>query len=271
MTEKSEPPPGWLREEARNLYGEDPLAYEASRPEYPERVYDVLRSRCGLGSDCRVVEIGPGTGRVTRRLLEAGASVVAIEPDTALVRHLANGLPDNRLKIVSASFEEAELATGRFDLIVAAASFHWVDQHTGLPKVGSVLRPGGWVAFWWTIFGDPERPDPFHDSVRDLLGEGTGPTGTPDAPQFELDADDRTRDLERKAGLVDASAEMIHWTARMTPEEVRGLYASMIRVLRRPRQEQLELLQAVERTAKNNFAGVVDRPFVTALYTARRP
>ena len=68
------------RAEGRRLFGLDPQAYEAGRPDYPQAVYQSLVHRCGLAAGARVLEIGPGTGLVTQRLLAEGAKVVAVEP-----------------------------------------------------------------------------------------------------------------------------------------------------------------------------------------------
>ena len=55
-----------LRQEARTIYGSDAQGYDAGRPDYPAEVYEILTSRCGLRAGASVVEIGPGTGLVTR-------------------------------------------------------------------------------------------------------------------------------------------------------------------------------------------------------------
>jgi SAM-dependent methyltransferase len=258
-----------MRSEARRLYGLDPAAYDEGRPEYPERVYEVLSQRCGLGPGANVLEIGPGTGRVTRRLLALGARVVAVEPDRALATHLAKTMGGDTLELIVGSFEEAHLPDFGFDLAVAAMSFHWVDQNAGLPKLGQSVRPGGWVAVWWTVFADPTRPDPFHEATRELLGDAA-PGSALDRPQFELDVDQRLLDLADRAGLVDTQGELIRWTVRMDTSQIRALYASMIQILRRAETEQQRLLNTLVAIAYEQFGGVVERPFVTALYTARR-
>jgi SAM-dependent methyltransferase len=268
MTDRAPLPPDWLRTEARRLYGTDPLGYEAGRPEYPERVYQVLRERCGLGPGCRVLEIGPGTGRVTQRALDLGASVVAIEPDAALAAYLANRFGAKRLQVVRGLFEDAPLEENGFDLAMSAMSFHWVDQEVGLSKLGRVIRPGGWAAVWWTVFGDPARADAFHERTKYLLEGDIGPVAVD--LTFELDIEQRRLDLSQRAGLVDVEAELIQWTARMGATEVRALYASMIRILRQPQLEQQRVLDELVAITNGEFNGIVQRPFVTALYTARR-
>jgi SAM-dependent methyltransferase len=260
-----------MRAEARRLYGLNPVGYEAGRPEYPERVYEILTARCGLTEGAHVLEIGPGTGRVTRRLLAVGADVVAVEPDDAAAAHLSDVMDGEAVEVIVGSFEDAPLPDRPFDLAVAAMSFHWVDQDVGLPKLGRVIRPGGWVALWWTVFGDPTRPDPFREATRELLGEAELPAAKEAPPQFELDVGERRLDLARRAGLVDVEGELIRWTTRMDSNQVRALHASMIRILRRDQHEQQRLLDALVAITEKDFGGSVERPFVTALYTAHRP
>ena len=83
------------RSEGRILFGLDPAAYDRARPDYPDRVYDVLRELCDLTASSRVLEIGAGSGNVTRRLIELGVgSVVAIEPDESLADYISTNCPN---------------------------------------------------------------------------------------------------------------------------------------------------------------------------------
>jgi SAM-dependent methyltransferase len=56
--------------------------------------------------------------------------------------------------VIVTRLEDATLPDGVFDSVVAATSMHWVDLHVGLPILHRVLRPGGWLAVWRTVFGD---------------------------------------------------------------------------------------------------------------------
>ena len=252
------------------MFGRDPHGYEAGRPDYPERVYQILMGRCGLRPGDRVLEIGPGTGLVTGHLLEAGGSVTAVEPDPGLAGYLAVRYPD--VEVVPVTLEEAALGEEGYDLAVAATSFHWVDQQAGLTKVGRCVRRGGWVALWWTLFRDPGRPDPFAEAVEQILGPTTrGAFDEPGRPPFQLDEEHRLRDLDRWAGLVELDAELLRSPRALSAQEARALYASMATVLRRPAHDQERLLDAIEAVVTNRFGGEVERQFVTAIYTGRRP
>jgi SAM-dependent methyltransferase len=258
------------RSEARTAFGSDLAGYDAGRPDYPERVYEILVERCGLRPGVRVLEIGPGTGRATHRLLAAGAHVLGVEPDPTLAAHLRDRYPE--VEVIECDFETAPLDDQAFDLAVAAMAFHWVDQSVGLPKLGRLVTPGGWVALWWTLWGDPDRPDAFALAAQQLDDRRTeSEANEPGRPQFELDAEARVSDLESQAGLVDVSQEAVRWSIEMDAAQVRAHYASMIGVRRRSPEEQERFLHAVADLVTSEFGGKVERNFLTVLYTGRRP
>jgi SAM-dependent methyltransferase len=258
-----------LRVEARSAYGADLETYELGRPDYPDQVYRILEERCGLRPGIRVIENGPGTGQVTRHLVTVGAHVVAVEPDPAMAGYLRHSLADEDVEIIVSTFEDVLVEDNAFDLAVAATSFHWVDQAVGLPKIGRIVRPDGWVALWWTIFGDAYRPDPFHQATYGLLGSDPGQVVR--MSSFQLDRRERESDLRQLAGLVNVDSELIQWTATMDPNGVRALYASLINVIRLPAEDRDRVLDSLESVAAETFGGVVERPFVTVLYSVRIP
>lgn len=254
-----------LRQVARHTYGADPAAYRDGRPDYPARVYEVLRSRCTVGPGSKVLEIGPGSGLVTGHLVAAGARVVAVEPDQGFAEYLGRVMPD--VRVVGMPFEEADVGAG-FDAVVAATSFHWLDQSTALRKVGDVLRPGGWAAIWWTMFSDPYREDPLVDAANGVLEFVRGNQGG--GTSFELDTDARCDDLRRGAGLLDVASELIPWELPMAADQVRALFNSMIVVRQLPDDERVRVLDLVSDLVDTRFSGIATRPHLTALYTGRK-
>jgi SAM-dependent methyltransferase len=71
--------------------------------------------------------------------------------------------------VIVGPFEAIDLPAERFDLVVAATSLHWVDPELALARCGELLRRGGSLALWWNFFGDPNRPDPFHEALQPIL------------------------------------------------------------------------------------------------------
>jgi SAM-dependent methyltransferase len=256
----------------RALFGADPARYDRARPGYPDRVWTVLRERCGVGPGAHVLEIGPGTGLATRRLLALGAGpLVAVEPDAALAEYLVStlGPAAGRVDVLIAAFEEVAVPDAAFDAAVSASAFHWVEPATGLARVAAALAPGGWWAAWWNIHGDPDGSDPFHDATTAILRDlPRSPSGT--TRPYALDADARGRELAA-AGFVDIGHEVIRWTATFSTERTRELYATFSPIASRPPAERERVLDRVARVAEEEFGGRVDRPMVTAIHTARRP
>jgi hypothetical protein len=257
----------------RTAFGDDPAAYHAARPDYPDALYERLAERTGFGPRGAVFEVGPGTGLATRRLLTMGvARLTAIEPDARLARHLAETLADPALSVRNASFEDADLAPASHDLGVAATSFHWLEQATALGKVHSALRPGGWWAMWWTHFGLEEGHDPFQAATNHLFVDtpaapGHGPKGR---PFFALDREARLADLAA-AGFEDARSETWRWTLILPTARLAALYATYSPVHALPAEARVNFLERLAAIADGEFGGVVERPFSAVLYTARRP
>ena len=254
--------------EGRHLYGQDPAVYALGRPDYPPRVYHLLISRCGLTASSRVLEIGPGTGLVTRRLLDVGARVTAVEPDPAMAHYLTQALPEPRLDIVVQAFEDASLAASAFDVAVAANSFHWVAQPRGLQQLGRAIRSDGWVALWGMLFEDPTTPDDLSRLVEDLVGKSPGS----DHRQLPSPFDQTSRRAELSAaGFVDIDSELLRDTIELDPLKARALYASMTVILRRTAEQRPAVLDAIEAAVRDRFGGCVQRQTVGVIYTARNP
>lgn len=258
-------------EDGRSAFGADAANYDAARPEYPARIYEILRERCGLQPGTKTFEIGPGTGLATRRLLDAGASVTAVEPDARLCVKLRECAGDPPLHIINATFEAAQLPPAAFDLGVSATAFHWMDQRAAIAKVASLLRPRGWWAVWWNVFGDPTRDDPFHDATAHLFPASTNPSHSSLFKHpFALHSEARIADLQSAGAFEDINCDVVRWTLVLTADRTRALYASFSNVTTLPETERTHLLDALHEIAMTAFNNRVERQMCTALYTARR-
>ena len=75
----------------------------------------------------------------------------------------------------------------RLPICWSATAFHWVDQVRGMAVIRRVLRPGGWVALWWTRFFDRSKPDPFLEATSALVPKVSAEFAEPGRPEFPLD------------------------------------------------------------------------------------
>ena len=125
----------------RLTFGAHADAYERARPEWPE---DAARWLVPEGAEL-VVELGAGTGKLTRAVAGLGARVVAVEPDPRMLAVL-RGLG---LEGVEGSAEAIPFGDGVADGVVAGSSLHWFDLGPALREIHRVLRPGGRFGFGW--------------------------------------------------------------------------------------------------------------------------
>lgn len=255
-----------------NLFGRDAGAYAAGRPDYPDALFDLLAARTGLGAETRVLEIGPGTGQATRRLLGLGvASLTAVEPDARMAARLAASLDGgtaSRLRLLVSRFETAPLDAGTFDVAVAASSFHWVDPQRGLAQVRALLRPGGSFAPWWNVFHDMSGATPWSRAIRPLFDALVMPPSFVGTRHYSLDVDARIAEMA-EAGFTDIEHRLFRQPIRLTPDRVRGFYASFSPVLRLAEVERAAWLDRIAAIVDRDFGGSVEHELLTALYLCR--
>ncbi|MFJ9388055.1 class I SAM-dependent methyltransferase [Nocardioides sp. NPDC101246] len=180
--------------------------YERFRPGYPDELV-ALVSEVAVGPVGRAIEIGAGTGKATRTFAAAGIEVVATDPDAdmlGVLRRECSGLP---VTAVHAALEELEPAAHEpFDLLYAAAAWHWTAPATRWDLATALVRDGGAVAF----FGGPfVLADNEVAAVEDALIATYAPEGrhvpapsAVDAPMLfpgdEMLADGRLRDVRER-------------------------------------------------------------------------
>src|SRR5271154_6006219 len=129
-----------------------------------------------------VLEVGAGTGAMTRRLVEQVSHVRAVEPDDRMRAVLAQTVP--QAEVVAGSAEEIPAADSSFDAVFVASAWHWVDEERAVPEVARVLRPGGWLSLVWS------GPDRSVDWMRSLWAGGIELT---EQERADLDARRRGR------------------------------------------------------------------------------
>jgi SAM-dependent methyltransferase len=137
-----------------SLFDWDPENYDRARPTYPDALFDDLWAYLDEAARAQpvVVEVGPGTGKATRSLLERGARVTAVELGPQLAAFLAQKFrAQPALSVVNAAFEDAPLPRGAWDLVFSATAYHWIASDIRTSKPHALLKAGGVLAIVDTI------------------------------------------------------------------------------------------------------------------------
>ncbi len=136
--------------------------YDRGRPGYPAAAATWL-----MGGEAKVVlELGAGTGKLTRELVDQGHAVFATEPDEAMLAVLRARVPEVSAKVATA--EEIPANDRSVDVVVVAQAFHWFDHEVALGEMARVLKPGGHVALVWNVF---DQRIPWVRRLVDVVGE----------------------------------------------------------------------------------------------------
>jgi SAM-dependent methyltransferase len=146
-------------------------AYERARPEYPPAALEWLRDRFDLRPGRIVVDVGAGTGKLTRAVVATGAGVVAVEPVAAMRSVLEREVP--AAQVQGGTAEGLPLADASVDVIFAAAAFHWFDGPRALAEFHRVLRPGGGLALLWNR---RPREQQLHAAIDEIIEPHRGDT-----------------------------------------------------------------------------------------------
>lgn len=154
---------GVINDVAARGFGSDSSAstYEQHRPSYPPAAIDWLVDRFGLGPGTTVVDVGAGTGKLTRLLVPTGAHVVAVEPLDSMRGELEAAVPD--AEALAGTAEAIPRPESSADAVVVAQAFHWFRPVEALAELARIVRPGGGLALIWNHW---DRRDPW---VGELL------------------------------------------------------------------------------------------------------
>ncbi len=129
------------------VFNEIPLEYDRHRPTYPDALVEQACATAGLADGDPVLEVGCGTGQLTRSLLSRGLHLSAIDPGDRLLRLAEQNLRGaGAVDFQNTRLEQAELPRSSYRAVFSAAAIHWVDPDVGWRRIADALAPGGTLA-----------------------------------------------------------------------------------------------------------------------------
>ena len=227
-------------------FGTAAAEYERGRPSYPDAAVAWLLPRQAR----RVLDLGAGTGKLTRQLQQRGLEVVAVEPSAGMRAQLASVLPGVRL--LDGTAEAIPLPDSSVDAVLVAQAWHWVDPDRALPEVARVLAPGGRLGLVWNV--RDERTD-----WVQRLGQ-------------TMHGDDDRRAAAPLVGPPFAALQRhdVEWSYHTDRDGLLDLVASRSYVITLPKAQRRAVLDDVRRLLDTHpaLAGAHDIavPYVTECY-----
>ena len=272
------------------VFDEIAAEYDRRRPTYPDAFIDQACQVAGIGSGDHVLEVGCGSGQLTRGLVARGLRVTALEPGKNLIALARRNLEGaGAVEFVNAQFEDALLPRGQFQAVFSASAFHWVDPKVSWQKTADVLVPGGTLALVQYFGLEEPRSKPDQDAALAAIRKAA-PDVAANWPAYR-DLDATLAGMEQRRGNVsqvwawlgsydlgqdyaghlfgDVQAAVMPKLVEHTPDELNALLRTMSFYARiSPGQRQ-----ALEREYEAIYERL-GRPIrastVAALVTARR-
>lgn len=188
-------------------------AYERGRPDYEPALVDWLIDRAALEPGRVIVDVGAGTGKLTRALLASGAEVVAVEPVAGMRAVLEREVSVAR--VMAATAEQLPLGDSSADAIVVAQAFHWFDGPRALAEFHRVTRQGGRLLLVWNT---RRTEQPLWRAVDELIGPYRGDTPSQGSGcwRVALEDDDHFALIEELRTEFDQAADAEALVDRVT-------------------------------------------------------
>ena len=248
------------KEAPPDKFGQSAREYELGRPVWPGELIDRAAADLELGPDSTVLDLGAGTGKVTRDLVPRFGRVFAVEPDEAMLTVLREIVPG--AKALAGRAETIPLPDESVDAVFTAEAFHWYASDETVAEIVRVLRPrGGLVILFNVDFGDPEPP--MGEEVDRVLDVAFAKGGSPGIGKV---LSGYWREPIAKAGfepLEEAEAE--RWVARTRDQWVANIL-SVSSIASLPDADRVELAARLRELVPDGDYGWTIR---TAVYWTR--
>jgi len=230
-------------------------AYERFRPGPPAAAIAWM-----LPASARtVVDLGAGTGAMTKDLLGKVARVIAIEPDDRMREILAANLPG--VTVLSGSGESMPLETSSVDAVLASSSWHWMNADLALQEAARVLVPSGTLGVVWA---GPDPDGPFVLQAQAMLSEASsGPGGSGARPTEEPDLGREVMDTENRVETVlqipDRSAfappehKTLTWDVSLTADELIGLLGTFSWIITMPDDRRAQVISLARQVLRDSL------------------
>ena len=221
----------------------------------------------------RVVDLGAGTGALTRLLVDRADEVIAVEPDDRMRAILTEAVPGARA--VRGRGESMPVPDSSADAVLASSSWHWMDPVPTLTEVGRVLVPGGILGALWS---GPDPDGPFLAQARDLLaGQSQGAAGGGELASLIVGDGLRvTLELQIPPGLPFEAPEqaVFTWDVALNADELIGLLGTLSWIITMA-EDQRERVFADARRLLRELLGIegevtVDVAFRCDVWRSRR-
>ncbi|HUS62495.1 MAG TPA: class I SAM-dependent methyltransferase [Acidimicrobiales bacterium] len=217
--------------------------YERYRPgPSPAAVEWILPADVGT-----VVDLGAGTGALSRLLLDRVRDVIAVEPDDRMRSILTEQVPG--VRALKGRGESMPLPDRSVDAVVASSSWHWMDPVATLHEVGRILVRSGTLGAVWS---GPDPEGPFLVQAQALLAAQTPADDTAGTEIGDVILGDARRPLPTLEIPDDVpfdqpEHEVFKWDIALNADELIGLLGTLSSIITLPEERRQRVFDEARR------------------------
>ena len=231
--------------------------YERGRPPYPAEAVGWLIP----AGAAHVLDLGAGTGKLTRQLTGCGLDVTAVEPSEGMREKLRQAVPG--VRALAGTAERIPLPDNSVDAVLVAQAWHWVDPVRAVPEVARVLGPGGQLGLLWNI--RDERAD-WVAGLGAILRQSDGAHAVSSNVSAAPRVGPPFGQLERRD---------VGWVHRLSPDALVDMVSSRSYVSTMPPGDRETLLNDLRHLMRTHPSlagtGEIALPYVTRCWRTRLP
>jgi len=242
--------------------------YDAVRPGYPNELFDDIAKLTGLDAGSKVLEVGCGAGQATVGFAERSYKVVCVDPGGRLVEVARRKLEGYPVEFIVSRFEDW-VPLENFDLVACGTAWHWVEPEVGYSRAAAALGHGGFIALFWNL-----HPTPFTGFFVDVqsvynrvVPEWRNPGERPSTAQRIEEA---SRSVEASGLFEKPVVRQYRWKKNYSRDDYLRLLDTYSDHRALPMAVRSRLYREVGRLINEEYRGVVERPYLTALFVARK-
>jgi SAM-dependent methyltransferase len=222
----------------------------------------------------RVVDVGAGTGALSRLLVGRAPDLVAVEPDARMRQILVRKVPE--ATVLEGRGERLPLPDGSVDAVVVSSAWHWMDVDATVAEVARVLRPDGVLGVVWSgVDWDGSWFAELRELVqRDRTGAGARASMLASLIDREVPNERHVLRLPAQAPFEPPEHTVLHWSQSLSADQLVGMLGTFSGVIVLPDEQRQQIMDEARQLLRQH-AGLeadasVDLPFRANCWRAVR-
>lgn len=243
--------------------------YDKSRPAYVNEIYEDIFHYKPIDSNNHVLEIGLGTGKASKPLLDTQCHFIGIEPGKQLAYFAQKRYQAyENFSLINQTLQDFISSDQLFDLIYAATAFHWIPEEYGYNRVYDLLKPGGTFARFAYHAGVDKGREAMTAEIQEIYSKYLHLKDSPKV--YDIEDARKLAETACRYGFDDISYHLYSAMKDFTADEYMALLRTYPNHMEIEEADRKMLFEGIH-SAINNHGGIITVYYTMDLELARKP